>query len=179
MVRCIKCHSILFGLDWEKLHKENLMYHDVDNSQDILDSRDIIERIQELENERDEYGVECVECDGFGNISGEECETCLGTGNIPDAEKWEQDNPEDATELNILQELEDEASGYSPDWRYGATLIRDDYFEDFAREEAEGLGMINKENRWPNNHIDWEAAADELKNDYTRIDFDGVDYWIR
>lgn len=29
------------------------------------------------------------------------------------------------------------------------------------------------------NHIDWDGVADELKADYTSIDYDGVTYWVR
>lgn len=27
--------------------------------------------------------------------------------------------------------------------------------------------------------IDWERAAEELRMDYTAVDFDGVTYWVR
>lgn len=43
-------------------------------------------------------------------------------------------------ELKVLKALESEAEGYSGDWQYGATLIRDSYFEDYARELAEDIG---------------------------------------
>ena len=84
----------------------------------------------------------------------------------------------DDDELKALKELAEEASG-SPDWEYGETLIRDSYFENYARELAEDTGAIKGDEDWPLRHIDWEAAADELKNDYFSVDFDGVEYWIR
>lgn len=120
------------------------------NKDDIIDSRDIIARIEELESE-----IESAEEDG------EE----------PDADSVE--------ELSILQALADEASGYAADWEYGETLIRDDYFEDYAQELAEDIGAIDRNANWPLNCIDWEQAARELKHDYTAVDFDGVRYWIR
>lgn len=120
------------------------------NKDDIIDSRDIIARIEELESE-----IESAEEDG------EE----------PDADSVE--------ELSILQALADEASGYAADWEHGETLIRDDYFEDYARELAEDIGAIDRNANWPLNCIDWEQAARELKHDYTAVDFDGVRYWIR
>jgi hypothetical protein len=60
-----------------------------------------------------------------------------------------------------------------------AALIRDSYFEDYARQLAEDIGAIDSKASWPNNHIDWEDATDALKQDYTEVDFDGVSYWIR
>ena len=113
----------------------------IENSQDVIDSRDVIARIEYLQ----------------------ELET--------------RDEDEDA-ELKALQALASEADS-SPDWKYGETLIRDSYFQDYAQELAEDCGMIPPDLKWPCNCIDWEKACSELKYDYSLVDFDGVDYWIR
>jgi hypothetical protein len=71
------------------------------------------------------------------------------------------------------------ASG-SPDWTYGETLIRESYFTEYAEELCKEIGEIPKELPWYiANHIDWDGIADELKADYTEVDFDGVSYFIR
>lgn len=114
----------------------------ITNSEDIIDSRDVIARIEELEFEID----------------------------LDDDEK---------EELTALQDLAEEAQGYTPDWRYGAVLINEDYFEDYAQQLAEDIGAINREASWPNDHIDWEAAANTLKMDYTAVDFNGTTFYIR
>jgi hypothetical protein len=44
---------------------------------------------------------------------------------------------------------------------------------------AEDIGAINGDATWPNNCIDWDQAAKELRMDYTAVDFDGITYWIR
>lgn len=75
-------------------------------------------------------------------------------------------------------EVREQADGCS-DWKYGEALIRDSYFATYAEELASDIGAIDRNAKWPLSHIDWEAAADELKMDYTAIDFDGVEYWIR
>lgn len=113
----------------------------ITNTEDVIDSRDVIARIEYL-------------------------------WNIVRSEDEHQ-------ELMALQELADEASGYADDWCYGETLVRDDYFEDYARELAEDTGMVKGTEHWPLNCIDWEQAARELQIDYTSVDFDGVTYWIR
>ena len=82
-------------------------------------------------------------------------------------------------ELAALRAFAEEASGYFPDWRYGETLIRDDMFEDHARELAEDIGAIAHDAPWPASYIDWRAAADALKMDYTSIEFQGYTYWAR
>lgn len=121
---------------------------------DIIDSRDIIERIKELEVERDDYDP---------SVGG----------------SWQDTHQDDAEELAILIALQDEASGYSPDWTYGSTLVRDSYFETYAQELADDLGLTRDNESWPYTCVDWERATAELRQDYTCISFDGVDYWIR
>ena len=119
------------------------MTKEVNNSADILDSRDIIARIAELED---------------------------------DVESGLADEDE-VEELKALKSLAEDAEG-SPDWAYGETLIRDSYFEDYARDLAEDIGAISGDEKWPANCIDWERAAEELKYDYFSVDFDGVEYHI-
>lgn len=117
------------------------------NSDDVIDSRQVIEAIDELN----------------GEIEG--CE--------------DPDELADLTEQrDALVALADQGDSVD-DWLYGVTLVRDSYFEDYAREFAEDIGAINSDATWPNTCIDWEQAARELRMDYTSIDFDGVDYWAR
>ncbi|KKK61542.1 hypothetical protein LCGC14_3013290 [marine sediment metagenome] len=125
---------------------------EITNNQDIIDSRDIVERIKELE----------------------------GEGVVPLDEIDQEDEVEDAElaeELQHLKALTEEAS--SSEWSSGVTLISEDYFEDYAREFAEDVGAIDKSYDWPANHIDWERASNELQLDYMGVDFDGVTYYFR
>ena len=115
---------------------------EINSAHDVIDSRDVIERIEWLEDDEDRTEEETIE-------------------------------------LNLLKALQDEAEGYCPDWRYGAGLVRDSYFEEYAQQLAEDIGAIDGDASWPNNCIDWERAARELKFDYTAVDFDGVIYWVR
>lgn len=114
---------------------------------DVIDSRDVIEAIEELEAQLDDEGANMDE--------------------------------DDKELLSALRALAEEAEGYAPDWHYGATLISDDYFEQYAEELADDIGAINRNDRWPLNHIDWTAAAAELKQDYTSVAFGDVKYWTR
>ncbi len=59
-------------------------------------------------------------------------------------------------------------------------LIHEAYFEDYARQLADDLALYNDRNvSWPYTCIDWAQAAEELKQDYTSVDFDGETYWVR
>lgn len=114
----------------------------ISNSDDVIDSRDVIARIDELQ----------------------------------DTEGRDED---EQSELDALLALQEEAEGYCQDWKYGAGLVRDTYFKEYAQELAEDTGMIPAGLSWPCTCIDWDQAARELQMDYTSVSFDGVDYWVR
>lgn len=91
----------------------------------------------------------------------------------------EEDREELEEERDILEALIGDCRNGVADFEHGATLIRDTYFETYAEQLAEDIGAISSEASWPLSHIDWEAAADALKIDYSSVDFDGVEYWGR
>lgn len=143
----------------------------ITNMADVLDSRDIIERIETLSSQT----APCPGCAEAGALeTRDHCATCGGEGEIPDLDE------DEAEELASLRTLAEQGKGYG-DWAYGETLIRYSYFETYAEEFAEDIGDMSSKaaQAWPFRHIDWEAAADELKQDYTSLDFDGVEYWMR
>lgn len=160
------------------------MSHTISNSDNVIDSRDVIARIEELESDRSDLLDALTEAQDAHNDALPAPESAKDMGVLSDAVKEAQatlqewDEGYDGKELKVLRELADEASGCS-DWTYGEMLIRDSYFEDYARDLAEDIGSISKDQSWPNNCIDWEQAADQLKQDYTTVEFDGVIYWIR
>lgn len=122
------------------------MSNQIDNTQDIIDSRDIIARIEELEGIEDQ-------------------------------------SSEEAQELAVLLKVQEQAEDCA-DYQYGEVLIRESYFTDYIKELIDDCYELPKEfnsGAWPWRHmtLDYEAAADEAKDDYTHIDFDGVTYLIR
>lgn len=123
------------------------MAREITNNDDIIDSRDVIERIEELE---------ALEADEETAIHEDEVE-----------------------ELARLRALAEQGEQYADDWKYGAVLVRSTYFVDYAKQYADDVISDMRENSWPFNHIDWDEAADDLKIDYTEIDFDGVEYLVR
>jgi hypothetical protein len=146
--------------------------NEICNTDDVIDSRDVIARIEELEGERDSFEIDAeMEPDTISIIM----ESDTDASRV----EWAIQNEDDAKELKALTELAEEAEDYASDWRYGETLIRDSYFEDYARDLAEDIGAIKEDASWPNNFIDWEAAREALKQDYTSVEFDGVTYWVR
>lgn len=150
-----------------------------DKYDDIIDSRDVIARIEELEAEREalqetlgdarEAYRATLESEGAAEL-----DAVMAAKDALAA--WGVD---DGVELAALKALADEASGYAADWYDGETLIRDSYFTNYAMQLAEDIGAIDRNAQWPNTCIDWDQAARELQMDYTAVDFDGVTYWIR
>lgn len=126
------------------------MTTEISNKNDTIDTRDLIDRIEELE------AICADEGDEISPASEEEKE-----------------------ELKILLAFQEEIEGYCSDYKHGEILIRDDYFQEYAQQLAEDIGAIDKNSKWPNSCIDWEKAAEELQQDYTSAEFDGVTYWFR
>ncbi len=170
----------------------------IDNTDDIIDSRDVIARLKELRNAKDVLDSAQEELDAaLTDLENAEIE--LQQKDLSAVEYEEQrlvfvtemeeadaavdsarvdfDDAEE-TELTILEALESEAEGCG-DWKYGETLIRDSHFKDYAQQLAEDTGMLKDTNSWPYTCIDWDMAAEELQHDYSSVDFDGETYWIR
>lgn len=117
---------------------------------DVTDSRDIIARIERVKSDLDQARI-----DG-------------------------DDTTDLEAELKALEEFAEEASDYAPDWHYGERIIHEDYFTQYAQELSDELSLGDGAMaRWPFMHIDWEAAADELKMDYSVVGFNGIMYYIR
>lgn len=113
---------------------------------DIIDSRDIIARVDELEGREDD-----------------------------------EDDPldEDETEeLAKLREIVDEGENCE-DWNYGATLVHERYFTRYAEQFADDIGAIDSKATWPLSYIDWEAAAEALKQDFYEFEVHGETYFGR
>ena len=132
----------------------------------IIDTRDLAKELDKLEDElttleetRDE-AIEAADEDEIAEA-------------MNDLEEWLVDNVD---RLEDLRTLRDEI----PEWQYGEALIADGYFEEYAQDLASDLyGNEINDDRWPFDCIDWARAADELKQGYTYIDFDGDTWWYR
>lgn len=188
------------------------MTNEISNCDDVIDSRDIIERIKELSARRAPVWIE-VEGEYKAEYNGSEmvirscgdglCEVEVDgeilTASEPGAEPLhfisssaaiaaaleavgfdaaDALDDDEADELKALEALASEAEDYAADWAFGATLIRDSYFTDYAEELVKDIGDLpDKISSYI--VIDWEATAGNLKADYTSVDFDGVAYWVR
>lgn len=178
----------------------------ISNSDDVIDSRDVIDRIDELRGELDTL-VEAAQ-EAQGNLEDAEDDEARQAAKVQFDEAMDalvlwlecdnDDHPveiakaikppvgslkdygysDDARELFALEALADDAAGYAPDWIHGATLIRESYWVEYVQEMLVDIGDLPKE--LPHYiEIDWEKTADNIRADYTDADFDGVTYLIR
>ena len=147
---------------------------DIRNTDNIIDSHDVIARIDELTEERDALAEDIKEAES--RLQGIDADD--DSGPLDEARHalaaWDG-----ADELAALEALVKEGEAYAPDWPHGETLIHASYFTEYAEQLADDIGAIDRDAGWPTTHIDWEAAAEDLKQDYTSIYFDGEEYFVR
>lgn len=123
----------------------------VNGSDDVIDVRDIIERVEELrlESHNPEADPELV-------------------GELKELEKFLSEIAGNGGDHN-----------WEDNW-YPVTLIKDSYFEEYAQELASDLyGPEISNAHWPFNQIDWSKAAEALQDDYTTEDLENETYWMR
>ena len=125
------------------------MQTQLDLTADIIDLRDIIARVEELDPEYSDIKLTDDEAKELAELQA------------------------------ILDDLKGNGGDeqFRGDW-YPVTLIRDSHFTDYAREMLEDCGTIPRDlPSWV--EIDWEATARNIRVDYTPTDIDGVTYWYR
>lgn len=94
---------------------------------------------------------------------------------IDELEALDTDDDEGAEHAAIIEKILDELRGYGGDhqWQgdwFPCELIEEDYFQEYCKDLAEDCGLIQADAAWPMRHIDWEAAADEARIDYSEIE---------
>jgi len=139
----------------------------IDNTDDVIDSRDVIERLEEMESELAELGenIDLAEDDEESKEAREALK------------EWNDDNRD---ELERLGGLCAEGEGATSEWKDGTPLINDNYFSEYAEDFCKDFGDIPSDLPWYiSNHIDLVGVAEEIQVDYSSIDFDGTTFWVR
>jgi predicted nuclease with TOPRIM domain len=138
---------------------------------EILDTRDLEERLIELSEAREMLVAEI-------NEAMEEIHAVSTKLEAANEALYAFDDSEEYAEYQMLLELKGEISDYSSEWEDGLPLFRDTYFVDYCKELCEDIGDI------PRNIpsyivIDWKATAENLKADYTYATLCGCKYYFR
>lgn len=130
---------------------------DFDGTDDYFDSRDVIERIAELEL--------------LAETMNDDEET--------DDARAEAYDEYDAEEYNALIALQEEADGTISDWQYGEMFYTWDALVEYTEELVNECYTTGELPSWVTNHIDWEEVTEEVKVDYTEFEFRGTTYYAR
>jgi hypothetical protein len=139
---------------------------------DVIDLRAVTDRVDELREQRDALR--------------EEFDADPANDGV-DFANWVRNqvgfSSEEADELAALGSLLDDLKGYGGDhqWEgswYPLTLILDSHFTAAMQELVEDIGDVPK--GFPAYlEIDWEATANNLRVDYSSVEFNGDTYWYR
>ncbi len=94
-------------------------------------------------------------------------------------QSWKEEWLDEIEEITDIEKLEDEVNDYAGDnFEDGVYLIVEDDFEDFVEQDLEDCGYIPKDfPTWI--EIDWEATANNVRQDYTEVEFRGTTYLFR
>lgn len=129
----------------------------ITNDIDVIDSRDIIERITELERNTEDEIITLIDNEDWAAID-------------------DIDNDE-LSELAELKKLASQCEG-AGDWEYGELLIRRSYWIAYVEELLRDIGDLPANIPWYI-EIDWETTARNIEMDYASVDFGDVEYLIR
>lgn len=87
-------------------------------------------------------------------------------------ESWKEDFED---ELKEIEEIDDVENELGSEFEYGVTLVDVDDWEEYVEELLEEVGYIPKDfPSWI--EIDWEATANNVRQDYREVDYQGNSY---
>lgn len=86
--------------------------------------------------------------------------------------------PMDEDEKAELDELEAIRDEVGDEWKDGVRFIPEDDFTDYCKELLEDIGDLPKDLPWYI-VINWEDTADNLKADYSEVEYQGTTYLYR
>lgn len=138
--------------------------------QDCIDTRDLIERRDELKQQILDSFLETFEhyedqTDDFEDILFEEEEI----------QSWKEYWLDEIAEIGEIEKIEDELGS---EFDYGVTLVHEDYWEEYVEDLLIDCGYISKDfPSWI--EIDWSATAKNVKVDYIEVEYQGETYYGR
>jgi len=124
-------------------------------------SREIVEAVEDFEEDHEEM-LEAIElCENEDEVNG-----VLAVNGVTRA---------GYDEYLKLQAINESCSG--GDWNYGVALVADENWVSYVQDM---LAETDQTNRIPSYIvIDWDATAENIKQDYRCFDLDGTTYWYR
>ena len=160
------------SLNKERVNNMNTLTNVSLKATEVIDTRDIVELIAEVENKITELESEIDDL----NEDSEDFETNEDTLKNELAE-IQAELESYQVDLEMLENIKDEVGS---EFEYGEQLIRDDYFTEYQKEMLIDCGTLPNDLPWfIENNIDWDAVAEDLKVDYSEIEIEGETYHFR
>lgn len=140
----------------------------LDNWADIVDSRNIVDRVNELQDQQMAHHEDQEDQDPDDRVP------------------WSAVDPDAADELRELEELLAQLRNVGGDTPEGGqALIRENYLSDYVKElymectDRDLLKRVTEQLEGPWKHVDWAAVAEDERSDYTEVTWAGVTYYVR
>lgn len=136
------------------------------NGDDTIDSRELAELLAEMASDR-------VDLEDAAN-EWEQSDEAKAAAEQALAE-WDDEHGE---QYEALKDFCDSAEQYCDDWVHGVQLIEDSHWTEYAEQLTDDLGALPSGiPEWV--VIDWEQTAENLKADYTAVEWGAYTYWVR
>lgn len=150
---------------------------------DVFDTRDLIEYKEYLEesllNDWNEWQEENLN----NEYEAEDVDDAIKFfNNLRDngSSQFLIDYADEIAEYDEIEQFCSELEDYSADFRYGEAVIHENYFEEYCEQFIKDCGFIaDNTPTIIENNIDWGGIADDMEQDYTRVEYQGSDYLIR
>ena len=95
-------------------------------------------------------------------------------------ESWKADWQEELDEIAEIDLVEYEVESYGGDgFEFGTTLIKEYDFEEYCEELVRDYGYLSDLPSFIDNHIDWSGIADDMRQDYSELEYQGTTYLYR
>jgi len=142
-----------------------------------IDTRDLKERRDYLKQEILDSFLETFEhyadrTETFDDILFEEEEI----------QEWIVDWETELEEIAEINQVEDEVESYGGDgFEFGTTLIKEYDFEEYCEELVRDYGYLSRDTITAliENNIDWSGIADDMRQDYSELEYQGTTYLFR
>ena len=132
---------------------------------DTIDSRELAELLTEMATDRADL------VDAVDDADSPEVEATAKRELV----EWDDEHGE---AYKALEEFCNEAEKYCDDWHHGVQLILEEHWTEYAEQLTHDLGALSRDMpTWV--VIDWEATGENLKADYTAIEWGAYTYWVR
>lgn len=132
-----------------------------------IDSRDLIDHLEECKDElvdayNDEHDTELE----YDDIEWDDW----------DSKDWYKE----LEYIEALIEFVEDCDFKSSELQHGETIIHETYFTEYCEDFVKDVGYLpNDLPWWIESNIDWDGVADEMKQDYSEVNWGNEIYFIR